>query len=69
MTPTQKGLSSALRQTSRRTRPLRVLGWVMFFACGLSMAAILLSDPGPARSGPDARAAPAAQPGQPPART
>lgn len=49
MTPTQKGLSSAIRQTYRTPRPLRAMGWVLFFACGLAMGAILLSDPMPAR--------------------
>ena len=47
MTPTQKGLSSALRKTYRIPSPLRVVLWVLFIACGLAMAAILISDPLP----------------------
>lgn len=47
MTPTQQGLSSAIRQTYRKPGYLRVLCRVLFIFCGLAMAAILMSDPLP----------------------
>lgn len=68
MTPTQQGLSSALRKSYRIPSPLRILGWVLFIFCGLAMAAILISDPlpDPAAASPAKAAAPAeAQPAEP----